>query len=991
MRDPMVFDPKEMVLQTATAAGIGAAVGGPPGAVAGGVSGFLGYVLGWFGGKSAQGLFDLDEEKAEVVRRFIEVALPVKSVGSTTELGQAIIRTVKRAPKPVAAGIRYGAFGLATGYVAEPYVLKDGDANATELLGLAGLSAVGLRAGQFLAPLGIWGAYSTRQVMSVLSEGKYGAGVWLTEPGYNPALFKRIFGKEVELPRLSVERGKIEVKAKDVFWEGLFYSREQVAQLMQDLKEVQEVFDKYGIKIGSKVSQKLGEELFDPVEQAEMGEKIRAVLRQEGLLDKEIDEIAEAITSLQRTSLKIADRLAEVGGTRKEYLDTLGGEKRVFQHVFSIQEPERRAQIEILRSIRGRREAKLVLPSAATLRKRGLTRRATSEKMIRALEEQTGRRKPKLGDKIAVDGRIWTYTKLKEGGRTVWWSEFSLEEFKEKGAFVDLAASVYRQISEDLGLVRQLEMFDYLGRLGKETGRVVDRPIEGYILLSETGQSLVVRGWGNLTGKYVSPELYRSLRAYVEMDKYVPSMRKLARVNFRWKAAFLSLNFKSYVNALLGNMILTFANGHDPAEIMYHYVKGLKAKDRLFEEAKKHGLLKASLRWERIVASESDELERLLRPSKGRSPIGELVGRPVRAFAKFTDYTAERWYGKVDEVFRYGLYRKLRQEGLGEEEAARISLQTYAYYGDLPVIVRSLRDTIMPFISYQVRIFPQIFKAFLKYPERFAITLAFIEGIQRQAFKEMYGENWREGQRYEELVRPAYMEERIGGLLADFVRVPEMEFDEGVIPSGYMYIGFLPWNIPLSIPHLTVDSSGNTILPSYLATILIQNPVLRWVSGLFMHTDPATGRKVYEMAGPGRPVASLLQYTQFTLLPSQSFVKYPLQIFAKEGWFDPIVSWYNYFGTYPNGEPVGSAHMMWNTVAPTVLQFDPHFNVEMALRRLEGIERGYKRQYRRAERRGAPLPVLEENWGHMEDALEENWRKRAEIMEQYFKAEPKGR
>jgi len=990
MRKPMEFSLEELVLQTGIAGGIGAAIGGPPGAVAGAISGFTGYVVGYFAGKSSQGLFDLDEKEAEIVRRFVEVAMPTKAVGSMTMLGRDILKAIAKAPKPIATGIKYGTFGLATGYVAEPYVVKDGDANAVELVGIAGLSALGLRTAQALAPLGIWAGYSARQVASVLSEGKYGAGVWVEE-GMKVKGFEKVFGKELVLPKVKVKKDgffpTFEVSARDVYWEGLFKSREEVAELLQNLKEVDEVFQKYGIKVGTETSRKIGEAVFNPVEQTELTELLKKTLKEEGLLDPDIEEISSAIKSLQKVSIRLADRLAELGGAGRHYLDMLGSDRRVFQHIFFPQQAEKKAEVEIRRTIRGEREAKVVLPSASTLRKRGLTRKATSQKMINALMEQLGTKKPKIGDKITVDGRIWTYTRLKEGGKPVWWSEYGLEEIKSRGGFADLSASLYRQISEDLGLVRQLSFIDYIHKLGVETGRVSSRPIPGYIRLAETGQSAVIKGWGSLTGSYVSPDLYRTLRAYVEMQRYNPPNRTLARINFRWKSAFLSLNFKSYVNAILGNMVLTFANGHDPAELIYHYTKGLRVKDKLYEEAKRHGLLKASLRWERVMASEAEELEKLLRPSSEKSPFKSMLEKPLRAFSKFTDYTAENWYGKVDEVFRYGLYRKLRESGVGEIEASRIALQTYAYYGDLPVFVRNLRDTIMPFVSYQVRIFPQIFKSFLKYPERYALTLAFIEGVQRQAFKEMYGENWQEGRKYEDLVRPAYMEERIGGFLADFIRVPTMEFEGGeILPSGYMYTGFIPWNIPISLPHLGITPSGDINLPSYLATVLIQNPVIRFVSGLFLHTDPSTGREVYSMAGVDRPYASILQYAMQTILPSTSLLKYPAQLFAREGWFDPVISWFNYFGTYPNGEPVGTAHMLWNAVAPSVLKFDPDFNLEMSLKRLQALERGYFRDYRRAIRRSAPEPVLENNWERLQGAIDEAWKKRVEILEQYIRA-----
>ncbi len=990
------FSLEDLITQTAVGAGVGAVIGGAagggvgavPGAVAGGVSGFLSYIAGYFGAKSAQGLFDLDEKEAEVVRNFIEIAMPA-SFGGKVAAGSRLAKLLAKTPTPIKEGMKYATFGLTTGYVVEPYITEDGEVNATKLLGIAGLSALGLKTARELAPLGIWGAYTARQITSVLSEGKYGAGVFVRpEDAWRPRWFKKLTGREVEIPKIGIEEDRLVVKARDYFTEGLFKSREQIAELTQELSDVASVFKKYGIEIGSPISRKLGERLFDPASEAERARIIRETLLEEGVPEAHIDEIAEAIRSLQRVSLKMADILAEVGGAGRHYLSLLGSESRVFQHVFGKLREEERPVIE-LRKLRGLGgEARMSLPSVASTKTRGLIRKSRSPRMMKALQEQLGKKKPSIGDEIFVDGRKWVYTRLKEGSPARWISEYDpRKEAPGRELFLDLTASLYRQISEDLGLVRQLQFYDFLRKAAEPMGFVSERPIQGFIRLSETGQSSVIKGWGSLTGKYVHPQLYRALRAYAEMHYYRPKFETLARVNYRWKAAFLSLNFKSYVNALLGNMMISFANGHDPSELVYHYFEGLGKKDGLYREAVKHGLLKATLRWEQVAQQEAKELKRILFPEPPKAKPIEAAKRSLDLFAKFTDYTAERWYSRVDELFRYGLYRKLRKEGLSEAEAYKIALEMFAYYGDLPVIVRSLRDTITPFISFQVRILPQILKAFLRNPERFVLTLAFVEGLQRQAYKEMYGENWKEGMRYEELVRPAYMETRIGGLMADFIRVPRMIFEDGTeIPSGYMYSGFIPWNIPLSVPHINTGTLENP-LSSYLPILVIQNPILRFVSGLFMHIDPATGRKVYEIAGVDRPLASAFQYGMQTILPSSSLLKYPAQIWAREGFMDPIIAWFNYFGTYPTGEPVGTAHMLWNAVAPSVLKFDPQYNLEMSLKRLEALERGYKRSYYRALKKGAPEPVLEENWERLQGAMDEIWKRKMELIEQWWRVQ----
>ncbi len=1038
-REVKTFSLSELGFWVATGAAGGAAVGAVagglgavPGAIAGAVGGFLSYVGGYFAGLAAQAATG-DPKLSLTVRRITEIAMPTgylgkliklnrlyKSVKASEELIEAgkavkvaepvapiraVSKIVAKAPEELKLGLKAASFGLTTGYVLEPYIVEDPESGAGKPLGLSAVAASAWIISKPLAPLGIWAKYSTKQILSTLTP-KAGAGVLVTDPikaSIGVGKFK-VNLERFRIPKLGfdLDRG-LEVKAIDPFEEGLFFSSEQIADLQYKLTAVGKVLKKHGIEVGSPVSQRLAKKLFDPVEEVELAERFKQALREEGFTDDAIAELSSALEEWQAVNLAIADQLTSIGGASREYLETLGGSKRFFQHILVRQEGK--ATIEDLISTAFESTAKSPLPSVASVRKRGtFVPVSTAEGLkLSAQFRAQNNKDPRLGDTFTDDkGRTWVFTNLKRGKKKGWWRETARPD--NESLIFDLAASLYIQLSQDLRLLRRLHVYNYLNELGKLSGHVISDPqrgkAAGYIKLSEPkpgrrGYSPVIRAYGQLTGKYVSPDIKKMVDAFIEMEEYRPPEfpligQGLAFANRFWKNFRLGASIKSFENAFFGNFFISYAHGHDPATILMHSIDGFIAKDRasraILEEAKKWGLFQGTFAWETAVPEEIMKIRQLVKEESS------WIRKQLTSAYLFSSKVITKGFGRIDELWRFGLYRKLRFEGYDPKEAYRQALYAYGYYEDLPVVVRQLRDTIVPFISFQYRVLPKIFKAFYNHPERLAGALAMVEGLQRVAFQDMYGEKWREGMAFEqhELVKAQFLDFRPGGFLADFIRVPGLIFKVGdkefELPSGYMYSGFIPWNIPLSVPHVN-PIPGMQPINSWIATVFIQNPIIRFISGLVFHVDPATGRNLALQLGAGsiwRQLLSIAHNAWNTLSPFASQTKYLGMLLGRDGW-DPAVAWFNYYGTYPNGEPVGTAHMIWNALYPAIMKFDPDYNAQAALTRLEAAERAYKAQFNRALKRVTTPLVLESIWERLEHNLEENYRMRAELIERYFR------
>jgi len=1005
---------------SAVVGGLAGAVGGPLGALAGAVGGAirgaLTYAAAYGIGLATYGITG-DPKASTTVRRFSEIALSFGNIFRISKLGlQAKALKASKSPEPIVSpsltakliskvpnevklGAKALSFGFTTGWVLEPYLVEDGDSMALKPVGVSALAASAYLVSRPLAPLGMWGWYASRNVLREALGPKVASGVLTIEPirKVGPINLERL-----QIPALRLGPEGLEVMAVDPLKEGPWHATVQVAELRSQLDGIAKVLQKHGIKVGSPISQSLGKALFDPFEEADIADVLKLELKAQGLSDLAIEEISSAIKEWQKVSISIANQLSDLGGTAPHYLASLGGSKRFFQHIFFKQKPEGDfIQLVAERALEGK--GRSPIPTIATTRRRGTVVRLSStrgQELLKEFQKQTGR-KPKVGDLFTDSkGRKWLLTPLKKGSKPVWWSETI--DIGREDVVLDLAGSLYVQLSQDLRLLKRLHFFKYMNELGKLTGKVTSDPARGkelgYIKLVEgTSPSPVVKKWGPLTGKFVSPDLKKVLDAYIAMDTYTPPKfpvigRGLAWLNRGWKNLRLGLSIKSWQNAFFGNLLISFAHGRDPLQILSHAIMALTSKSKFDEailrEAQKFDILRTGIAYE-TYEREFNELRKILQTDQGKL---EALGWKILAFTQrvIQDGVKGFSFGNIDALFKLGFYRSLRLEGVPVEEAAKKAVYAFGYYGDLPVVARSLRDTIMPFISFQLRVLPQVFSALYRNPERLAMVALTFEGIQRAAFRELYGDLWREGAQFEmlDIIKYNFMDFRPSAFMADFIRTPTMVFElpDGSsveVPSGYMYAGWIPWNIPLSIPHVG-PIPGKEPGTVFLTTLIIQNPILRFAAGLLTHVDPATGRKIggYERLNP----PSVIDTAMRTLSPLGSAWSSFFQLNAKEGWFDPIISWFNYFGTYPNGEPVGTAHMIWNALGPSVLRFDPEYNLEFALRRLEALERGWLMDYRRAVRRSANVKVLEDNWHALELKIEENFQRKAELIERYLKA-----
>jgi hypothetical protein len=277
---------------------------------------------------------------------------------------------------------------------------------------------------------------------------------------------------------------------------------------------------------------------------------------------------------------------------------------------------------------------------------------------------------------------------------------------------LDLAGSLIVQMSSDLKLLKRLHFFNYMLHMGKELGHVTRDSARaaqlGFVKLKETkGFSPVVKSWGPLTGLYVSPNLKRMLDAYVALDTYRPPSfpvigEGLAWINRVWKNFRLGLAFRSCQFAFAGNVIISAAKGYDPLDVLNHAAVGLAAKDRvskaLRREAEKFGILQTGLAYE-TFDREMLELRKILKTDEGKL---EALGWKIYGISQYVIQRGLKGFsfGNIDALWKFGLYRKLRLEGVKAEEAAKIAAYSFGYYQDLPVIARSIRDTIMPFISF---------------------------------------------------------------------------------------------------------------------------------------------------------------------------------------------------------------------------------------------------------------------------------------------------
>lgn len=241
------------------------------------------------------------------------------------------------------------------------------------------------------------------------------------------------------------------------------------------------------------------------------------------------------------------------------------------------------------------------------------------------------------------------------------------------------------------------------------------------------------KGYGALAGAIVRRPVADELAGVADFAGWGSALRW-------WKTSKTVWNPGTHVGNVGSNIVVGHMNGLSVPEQpvwLTRAVRELRAETPLVTDLRARGVIGQSPVFAGTPArprAQLGELSQLLRTTRPETAqalrdLGvEEPGRMARAREKLGDMNAaaRRFYQSEDDVFRVALYMKRRATGRSVDEAAS---DVQAAYGDFEKasgsrLVRLLRSTAFPFITYQAAAVAPFGRALIEHPYRWlSLTL----------------------------------------------------------------------------------------------------------------------------------------------------------------------------------------------------------------------------------------------------------------------------
>ena len=259
------------------------------------------------------------------------------------------------------------------------------------------------------------------------------------------------------------------------------------------------------------------------------------------------------------------------------------------------------------------------------------------------------------------------------------------------------------------------------------------------------GKKTRIRRFGNLAGRYVSPEVYRDLVWADRMKRYRQggdNINPFAKLHHKmlqyWKRTKTSLNPVVHMNNVMSNVVLydlvdgnykhLGSAGKDFYQAFKPNALGKKVKSEEFRMAEKLGVFDADMMKRELTNFEMDTYAKYMKI--GKQSDDKLLENMWDGTKKFAGKTPmDKLYSAEDGVFRLALFKDHLAKNVGkgmtptDDQYAAAGKHARKYMLDYEIdapAVELMRESFMPFISYTYRAAPIIAETILKRPWKIA-------------------------------------------------------------------------------------------------------------------------------------------------------------------------------------------------------------------------------------------------------------------------------
>ena len=332
--------------------------------------------------------------------------------------------------------------------------------------------------------------------------------------------------------------------------------------------------------------------------------------------------------------------------------------------------------------------------------------------------------------------------------------DWTVKERKDMGEMVSATfalAKTGKVMSNDVAAFR---FYDDIAKMGDDvavrgTGTDFAKPIGvaddwkrvPLDFIKVGGNDTKVRKFGNLSGHWVSPEVYNDLKWAARFKKYSQDeygglMKLHHKMLQYWKRTKTSLNPVVHMNNVMSNFVL-----FDLVNAQYKHlgsagkdfykafnpIKANRVQSEDFKLAKKLGVFDADIMKRELTNFEIDTWKKYMKI--GEQNDAKLLEKVWEGSKKYAGKThMDRLYSAEDSVFRLGLFKDRMtknlangmEKDLASKDAAQFARKYMLDYEIDAPGVQLMRETMMPFISYTYRAAPIIAETLLKRPWKIA-------------------------------------------------------------------------------------------------------------------------------------------------------------------------------------------------------------------------------------------------------------------------------
>ena len=333
--------------------------------------------------------------------------------------------------------------------------------------------------------------------------------------------------------------------------------------------------------------------------------------------------------------------------------------------------------------------------------------------------------------------------------------DYSPEKRKQMGEIISATYALSKTGKLMSNDVAAFKFYDDITKMGEDV--VLPKNVarenipEGWKQIPTTkvgvgGKKTDINRFGNLAGRYVSPEVYRDLVWADRFKRYKQGGEGLAgspvaqlhrKMLQYWKRTKTSLNPVVHMNNVMSNIVL-----YDLVDGNYKHLgsagkdfvmafrpdKSKRVKSEDFRMAEKLGIFDANQMKRELTDFEQDTFAKYMKTSKQND--SELLEKTWESTKQFAGKTPlDKLYGAEDSVFRLALFKdylaKNVQKGMTptEDEYAAAGKYARKYMLDYDIstpAVQLMRESAMPFISYTYRAAPIIAETIIKRPWKIA-------------------------------------------------------------------------------------------------------------------------------------------------------------------------------------------------------------------------------------------------------------------------------